>query len=55
MSQIFDAYAVYYDLLYKEKDYKAETDYVGSLLQEKGVRTGSILELDALLGNVLNN
>ena len=45
MSQIFDAYAVYYDLLYKEKDYKAETDYVGRLLEEKGIITGAILEL----------
>ena len=45
MSKVFDYYAVYYDLLYKEKDYKAETDYVGRLLEENGITTGSILEL----------
>ena len=45
MSKVFNYYAVYYDLLYKEKDYKAETEYVGRLLEEKGFTTGSILEL----------
>ena len=45
MSKVFNYYAVYYDLLYKGKDYKAETEYVGRLLEEKGITTGSILEL----------
>jgi len=45
MSKVFNYYAVYYDLLYKEKDYKAETEYVGRLLEENGITTGSILEL----------
>ena len=39
MSKVFDYYAVYYDLLYKEKDYKAETEYIGRLLEEKGFTT----------------
>ena len=55
MSKVFDYYAVYYDLLYKEKDYKAETEYVGTLLEKKGFTTGSILELGAVLENMLNN
>ena len=45
MSKVFNYYAVYYDLLYKEKDYKAETEYIVRLLEEKGFTTGSILEL----------
>ena len=45
MSKVFDYYAVYYDLLYKEKDYRAETEYVGRLLEENGIKTGAILEL----------
>ena len=45
MSKVFNYYAVYYDLLYKEKDYRAETEYVGRLLEENGITTGAILEL----------
>lgn len=30
--KVFDAYGLYYDLLYKDKDYRGETDYVYSLL-----------------------
>ena len=49
MSKVFDYYAVCYDILYKEKDYKAETEYVGKLHEKKGFTTGSILELGAVL------
>lgn len=30
--KVFDAYSSYYNLLYKDKDYQAEADYIASLL-----------------------
>lgn len=46
MSQVFDAYAAYYDLLYRDKDYAAEAAFVGDLLQQHGgITSGSLLEL----------
>ena len=34
MSKVFDSYAAYYDLLYKDKDYKLEVDYIVKLLKK---------------------
>lgn len=55
---IFNQYAEYYDLLYKDKDYMQEANYINSLLQEYSSNTKSILELGCgtgkhaiLLGN----
>ena len=31
---IFEKYAKYYDLLYKDKDYKAESEYISSLIKK---------------------
>lgn len=45
MTEVFDAYAAYYDLLYRDKDYPAEARYVQSLLRRHGVSDGDILEL----------
>jgi SAM-dependent methyltransferase len=45
MTEVFDAYAAYYDLLYRDKDYPAEARYVQSLLRRHGVGDGTILEL----------
>jgi SAM-dependent methyltransferase len=45
MSQVFDAYAAYYDLLYRDKNYAEEARYVQSLLARHGVTQGSLLEL----------
>jgi SAM-dependent methyltransferase len=45
MTEVFDAYAAYYDLLYRDKDYPAEARYVQSLLRRHGVSDGAILEL----------
>ena len=42
----FQAYSEYYDLLYADKDYKAESEYILGLLAGQFVaETGSILEL----------
>lgn len=45
MKPVFDAYASYYDLLYRDKDYAAEAKYVASLLREHAPRAARILEL----------
>jgi SAM-dependent methyltransferase len=46
MKGVFDVYAAYYDLLYQDKDYRAETQFVHVLLAKHGVRTGGkLLEL----------
>lgn len=44
-TRVFDAYAGYYDLLYKDKDYAAEVAYVHQQLARQGGRCGSLLEL----------
>jgi SAM-dependent methyltransferase len=45
MNAVFDAYAAYYDLLYRDKDYPGEARYVQSLLERQGLSSGSLLEL----------
>ena len=45
MTAVFDAYAAYYDLLYRDKDYAAEADYVCTLLQKHAPGARQLLEL----------
>lgn len=45
MKPVFDAYARYYDLLYRDKDYAAEANYVASRVREHAPRAARILEL----------
>lgn len=45
MTGVFDAYADYYDLLYRDKDYVGEARYVQALMARHGVTQGSVLEL----------
>lgn len=42
---VFANYAHYYDLLYQDKDYQGETEFVHRLLQSHAPKTTSILEL----------
>ena len=42
---VFNSYAKYYDLLYQDKDYVAETKYVTSLLAKYNSKANKILEL----------
>jgi SAM-dependent methyltransferase len=42
---VFDLYAAYYDLLYRDKDYAAETDYVAGLVRGLVPAATSVLEL----------
>jgi SAM-dependent methyltransferase len=45
MSQVFDVYARYYDLLYRDKDYAAEAEYVASHIRNQTPNAKRILEL----------
>lgn len=42
---VFGAYSAYYDLLYRDKDYRAETAYVQSLITRYAPGTRSVLDL----------
>lgn len=45
MNRVFDAYAEYYDLLYRDKDYVAEANYVASAISKRNPDAKRILEL----------
>lgn len=45
MSKVFDAYAAYYDLLYRDKDYAGEAAYVDRIIQRHHPGASSMLEL----------
>lgn len=45
MTRVFDAYARYYDLLYRDKDYAGEAQYVASLIEKHNPAAKRILEL----------
>jgi SAM-dependent methyltransferase len=45
MSQVFDAYARYYDLLYRDKDYASESEYVAAHIRNHSPQARHILEL----------
>jgi SAM-dependent methyltransferase len=48
--KVFDAYGLYYDLLYRDKDYQGEANYVHSLVQSHSPGAQSILELGSGTG-----
>jgi len=50
MSEPFDAYGRYYDLLYRDKDYAAEVEYVHELLRRHGVAGRELLEFGSGTG-----
>lgn len=43
--EVFGAYSKYYDLLYKDKDYKSEADFVHGLIQKYAPDAKTILDL----------
>jgi len=47
---VFNAYSRYYDLLYRDKDYVGEADYIQTLLNRLGVANGDLLELGSGTG-----
>lgn len=48
--KVFDAYGLYYDLLYKDKDYRGESEYVHTLLKSYRPGAKTILELGSGTG-----
>lgn len=46
----FEQYSQYYDLLYKDKDYQAETDYVAGLIGQYGNGGKKVIELGSGTG-----
>ena len=45
MSQFGDLYSQYYDLLYSDKDYGKEVEYIDSLIKENSNNTQTILDM----------
>lgn len=45
MSRVFDSYARYYDLLYRDKDYASESEYVAAHIRKRIPTAKRILEL----------
>ena len=45
MKQFGDLYSQYYDLLYKDKDYKAEVDYINNLIKKNIKNAKTILDM----------
>ncbi len=48
---VFDAYAQYYDLLYQDKDYQAEANFILSLVNAHAPEAKTILELGCGTGH----
>lgn len=51
MTLVFDAYARYYDLLYRDKDYGAEAEYVAALIRDHSPQARRVLELGCGTGS----
>lgn len=51
---VFNDYSQYYDLLYQDKDYEAETNYILDLIKKYHAKTKSILELGCGTGKHAN-
>lgn len=45
MNQFGDLYAQYYDLLYSDKDYKSEVEYIDTLIKKSSVNAKNILDM----------
>jgi len=45
MNDVFDAYAAYYDLLYRDKNYAGEAEYVDRLIRRYASNARNVLEL----------
>lgn len=46
----FDKYSLYYDLLYSDKDYDSEVQYIRKLLKQHFIESGAILEFGSGTG-----
>lgn len=50
MESVFNAYSYYYDLLYDDKDYIKETEYIKSILKSNNIIKGNLLEFGSGTG-----
>ena len=50
MEKVFDGYSRYYDLLYKDKNYKSESEYISSLIKTHSPNAKKVLELGSGTG-----
>jgi SAM-dependent methyltransferase len=48
---VFNMYSEYYDLLYKDKDYNSEVDYIDSLIKKHKPEAKSIIDFGCGTGN----
>ncbi len=48
---VFGSYSRYYDLLYRDKDYGAEAQFIGQLIQAHAPKAQTVLELGCGTGN----
>lgn len=48
--KIFKSYSLYYDLLYRDKDYAAEANYIQNLLSRHQIFSGELLEFGSGTG-----
>jgi SAM-dependent methyltransferase len=51
MVSVFNVYSRYYNLLYSDKDYQAEVEYIDSILKRYGILGRDLLELGSGTGN----
>jgi SAM-dependent methyltransferase len=49
-AEVFDRYGHYYDLLYRDKDYEAEVEYVTRALRSAAPKTTTLLEFGSGTG-----
>jgi SAM-dependent methyltransferase len=49
-SSVFNTYSRYYNLLYQDKDYPKEVDYIKGLLSRMGIDQGNLLEFGSGTG-----
>jgi SAM-dependent methyltransferase len=47
---VFNAYSRYYDLLYRDKNYLGEVNYIQALLNRQGITKGNLLEFGSGTG-----
>jgi len=50
VESVFNAYSYYYDLLYDDKDYIKETEYIKSILKSNNIIKGNLLEFGSGTG-----
>ena len=46
----FQRYGAYYDLLYRDKDYAAESAYIGRILRAAGLLLTDVADLSEVVG-----